>query len=249
MKRLTEKEKETIVDLIKEGKSINEISRIMDKAKSTIYYHYKKNFGKKQKEVKFNFNDEELGEFLGIFAGDGCSINYPETYKYKITVSTGLYEKIYHEYLINFCTKIFDKKPQSFTAGGNVCILQYLSKPIYCLLRRFLFWENKKTYTIKLREEKAFSTMLLVGFIRGLFDTDGCFYKPKMRINLGTVSKELFLQMRSILEVLGYNPSHYVRKPTENEAKFYELALHGQESKKFIKMIKPRNKNKIAPVM
>ena len=64
--------RQKIIKRINENVSINNISKELNLAKSTIYYHYKKIKGKKPKEIEFNFRSEkEIGEFLGIFSGDG----------------------------------------------------------------------------------------------------------------------------------------------------------------------------------
>lgn len=72
MKRLSKDEILRINNLIKEGKSLNHISSLTNKNKSTLYHHYKKLMGKKNKDIELNFSDDDfIGELIGLFVGDG----------------------------------------------------------------------------------------------------------------------------------------------------------------------------------
>ena len=62
-----------IKSLAKNGESVNTIKEKLEIPKSTVYYHFKKEVGQKQKEkaLKIPENPEIQGEICGIFAGDG----------------------------------------------------------------------------------------------------------------------------------------------------------------------------------
>ena len=113
MARLTNSEKETIINLINNNVSINNISGITNKAKSTIYHHYLKLKGRKCVIPKFNFSENELGEFIGMFAGDGSFFFDKNLYKYNIKIFTGFQDKNYKEEQIVFLNKIFNKTGKS----------------------------------------------------------------------------------------------------------------------------------------
>ena len=244
MARLTKIEKEKILGLIDDGASINRISRLTKKAKSTIYYHYKKLKGKKFKVPEFDFSDNELGEFMGIFAGDGGFFFEPKRYKYVIKIHTGFIDKRYNEKLIVLFSSIFNKKPHNYVRSNcHVYELTYQSRDIYNLIKAYLDWEGTKTYSIRLKTTNN-SKLFNIGFLRGLFDTDGSYYLPKLRLSYGTVSKELSLQVFQMIKSLGFKPNYNISNP-KNRARFYSVILHGEDTNEFINLIKPRNFDKI----
>ena len=243
MIRLTEQEKNQINILINKNISLNNISKITNKSKSTLYHHYAKIKGRKFSKIKFNYTDEELGEFLGIFTGDGGFYFDKARYKYIIRIYTGLLDKDYNNDLIKFFNKIFDKKPHNYIKfKDNVCILTYHSKDIYLLLKKFLDWNGTKTYSINIKEPNNYSKDFYIGFLRGLFDTDGNFYRPKNRVSYGTVSSKLAFQVNEIMNSLGFYPSLYINK----KEGFYTLNLHGKPAINFLESVQPRNKRKIS---
>ncbi len=62
---------EEIVRLIKNNNSIPKISKKLNVSKSTVHHHYKKIKGPKYKKTVIPKEDSILGEFLGVFSGDG----------------------------------------------------------------------------------------------------------------------------------------------------------------------------------
>ena len=77
-----------IYNMLNEGRSLNRISRQLSLNKSTVYYHYRKIFGKKTKDVNIAYvSDNKIGEFVGAFAGDGCYFK-GKNYHYTITCDT-----------------------------------------------------------------------------------------------------------------------------------------------------------------
>lgn len=237
-----------VIDLINKGESINKIRKITGRAKSTIYYHYKKIKGKKYKEIKFNFkNNEELGEFLGIFSGDG-SFNLGKNYHYKIKIHIGYYEKPYANYLKKKFIEWFDKKPQEYYTNYNgkksKIELVYDSKQLYLFLRRYLSWTGKKAYTIKLKKLNIKDKEFNLGFVRGLIDTDGNYYAPKRRLSYATTSRELINQVFRIFKHnIKIDPKFYLYKKSKR-SDLYTLSVHGVEAKKSIELVKPKNINK-----
>ena len=224
-----------VIDLIKNGLSINEIISKTGGNKSSIYYHYKKIRGKKFASVNIsNLNSMDLGEFLGIFAGD--------LYQYKIRIYSGYYEKEYWTYLKNFFTRIFVKSPRSYVyLKGNVVITEYYSKDIYNLIRKYLVWGTNKTKSIRLKKLGSYDVEFLIGFLRGLFDTDGGINNAKNKTAFGTSSKFLAYQIKHILEVLELNPGFYKYKNKD----FWYIDLYGQRTDKFMRLVKPNNPNKV----
>ncbi|MSS74936.1 hypothetical protein EXS73_01860 [Candidatus Pacearchaeota archaeon] len=240
---------ETILSLLKNGTSLNKVSSITKLNKSTLYFHYKKLFGKKNKPFVFLFkNKEERGEFLGIFAGDGSFYLDKKTSHYTISIATGHYEKEYAEFLKKAFFDWFNKRPMIYTSqykGKPSCIrTSYYSKELYLFIKEYLTWSGKKSYNICLKEldltEKDFNR----GFLRGLIDTDGSCYIPKNRVSFSTISKKLAEQASAIMESLtNSKPKVYIIKGI-NEATLYTVTFHGQPARELIAIIKPHNQNR-----
>ncbi|QKQ98820.1 hypothetical protein GKQ38_04835 [Candidatus Nanohaloarchaea archaeon] len=62
-----------IKSLAVQGDSVNSIKERLDLPKSTVYYHFRKEAGQKQKENSLQIpkDEEVIGELCRIFAGDG----------------------------------------------------------------------------------------------------------------------------------------------------------------------------------
>ncbi|MFQ6056962.1 MAG: LAGLIDADG family homing endonuclease, partial [Methanosarcinales archaeon] len=232
-----------VIELIQRGVSINNISKQTGFAKSTIYHHYKKIKGKRFKEIKLNFkNENELGEFLGIFSGDGY-FRKDKNYHYTTRIYTGYYESDYVEYLKRKLHIWFNKKPQIFHVKYenriSCVVFSYDSKKIYLLLKKYLDWEGKKAYTIKLKKLDLNNKEFNIGFLRGLIDTDGNFYAPKRRISFAAVSDNLIRQVNKIIvNNCNLQPKYFELKKN-GRANLHTLSLHGKHAKSLIKQIKP----------
>lgn len=231
------------IQMIKNGISLNKINKKTGIGKSSLYYHYQKINGKKYKNVIIgDFNNEDLGEFIGIFAGDGNFYFDKIRYQYKIRISTGLYELGYRKYIKFFLNKLFKKKPRTYIYNkSNVEINEYYSKDIYKLIIKYLNWDKNKTKTVRIRNFKNMDDKFLSGFIRGIFDTDGGIYKPKKKVAFGTSSRLLAIQIKNILQKFDMKPGFYKYKNKD----FWYIDLYGKRSERFMGIIKPNNPNKV----
>lgn len=239
---------ENTLSLIRQGVSLNKISKLTGLGKSTLYFHYKKIKGKKYSPIHINFvNKRDLGEFLGIFSGDG-SFYKNNTYHYLIRVYTGYYEKQYADYLKKIFLNWFGKKPNiyiSYFKGKKSSISTcYSSKELYLLIRTYLSWEGKKTYSVRLKKLDLNDREFNLGFIKGLIDTDGSFYAPKRRLSFSSVSKNLVSQVFSLIEFILKEPPNLNVTRKKGYHDLYTLTLHGEKAKKLINLIKPSNINK-----
>ncbi len=239
---------EKILQMIKKGVSLNKISKITGLGKSTLYFHYKKINGRKIPLIKINFlKKDELGEFLGIFSGDGCFSMRPN-YHYIIRIYIGYYEKHYAECLKIKFNEWFSKSPNIYTTyyrgKKSMITLYYSSKEIYNLIKNYLDWEDKKSYTIRLKNLDLNNIKFNLGFIRGLIDTDGSYYAPKRRVSFSTVSEKLSQQVMTIIEnLIKVKPKCYILHP-KGEHELYTITLHGKNAEDLINIIKPRNVSK-----
>lgn len=230
-----------IRDKTTNGESLNKISEELGIGKTTVYYYFRKIKGKTIKPISLNFNSlDEMGEILGIFAGDG-HFQLDKNYTYTIRIYLGFDEMEYANDLVGLFSKCFGKKPM-MRREHSVIILTYTSKDIYKFLKEYLQWGSNKTYSIRLKNLNHDKNFLL-GFIRGLIDTDGGVYKPKHRVQYGTISLLLARQVSEILDGLNLKYNFYpcIDKRGGNRHTMYHIHLHGENARNLLKLIKPRN--------
>jgi len=242
--RLTNKEIKQIFRLTQKGHSLNKITKILEKNKTTVYYHFRKIRGKTSKPIKIINQDEELiGEFIGLFAGDGY-IHVNKIYQYKTYLHFNITEEEFVKNLIdNVLIKLFGKKPMRFIQGNrlNIC---YYSKNIHILISQYLTWNknSRKTYSIRLKG-KDYSKKFIIGFLRGSLDSDGYFTRKNIRF--ASVSRKLITNISDFLNKLNIDHSiHIYKEKRKNRKDMYQVYVFRPEHKKFIKRINPRNKVK-----
>ena len=210
MNRLSPSERGTILARYAEGKSLREISTELGKRKSTIYYHTRKHFGRKILPLTIKDTPTaELGEFLGIFASDGCFYIDTKRSHYTMIVTLSRYQLEYARLIGAMSWHIFGRKARLELKEKTVRII-LMGKRILPFLKRYLWWRGRRSHNIRLtcyslRMNRAF----LRGIVRGLVAGDGGVYIPKRRIAFGVVSKRLAEQYADILMRLGIKSNLY----------------------------------------
>jgi len=241
MRRLTPKEKKKIHRLLTEGKSLYFISRKLNLGKTTVYYHTRKIIGRKIKLIKVNeADDEKIGEFLGMFAGDGHYFRDKVNHKYIIRLSIGISESEIKDYYSNIITFVFGKSPRIYEQK-SVYIIEISSKEVVNFIKKYLKWiDGFKTQTIKLIGDiDNYSIGFIKGFLRGLIDSDGYVRKERQEIYFGTVSKCLLENFTSGLKKFNFKFKVYEQKQPTGSKIFYKVRLSGDEVINFCRMIKP----------
>ncbi len=240
-KIFTDNEKFFLYELIVQGKSLNQITGIMGRSKSTIYYHFKKIKGRSFYPVNVCLDNLELvGEFMGLFAGDGSFYKMPN-YKYNVRLHFNTKEVDYVKNLIQeVLFKLFNKKPRIYTQNNGLN-LSYYSRDIYKFITQFLYWDmlEAKTYSVKLRN-KNHSVIFMIGFIRGSLDSDG--HLSPNKIVFSTVSTGLKDDISRCLDSLKF--SHTIRlykDKRQNRKAIYHISLFKKDFSRFYSIIKPRN--------
>ena len=227
--------------MTKHGKSINEVAGVIGVRKGKVYYHSKKIRGRVINPIKLISNDEELiGEFIGLFAGDGC-VNVTKDYKHRIFLYFNIKDKLYVDNLIDdVLMKLFGKKPMSWR-DENRLNLYYYSRSIHDLIRKYLTWDRsqRKTYSIRLYEQ-IYSKNFMVGFLRGCLDSDG--HLSKNKITFATVSVGLADNMTNFLTILGISYHlHLYKEKRINRRDIFHVNIPRDHYNKFLNTIKPRN--------
>ncbi len=229
MRRLTKKERSQIIKLYQSGKSLSQISKLFNRKKNVIYYHTRKRFGRKFKQINFKADSlEDLGEFLGAFIGDG-GFYKDKDFRYKITFYLSIQEMGYAQKLSRIIKRLFGKKPNVWVyKKGNVIQVKIMGKQIQDKIKEYLSWSGEKCYTIHLKSKLLESPdhNLLRGIIRGELATDGSVYPPKNRVTLGTSSKLLSDQNSNILKMFKINSFVY-KTISKGHKAFYHMHITG----------------------
>lgn len=195
--------KKNILDAFKQNKSLNKVSKQYKINKTTAFYWYKKLGKVKIIKVKINKKDEQLiGEFVGIFAGDG-NYHRDNSYNHNITIHITGNDQKYINHVILVMTKLFSKKPHVYRTKSNMVLVRITSKDVYLFLKTFLEWRGKKSHSVYLKNNiEDYSQEFLKSFLRGLFDTDGLIRRSIPRFVFGTVSRKLSNNVEKILATL-----------------------------------------------
>ncbi len=246
MKRMYKEEIEFIIKLIHQGKSLNKISKITGKSKSTIYYYYNKINGITIKKISLkNLDNEFLGEFLGIFAGDGNFYFNKKGYKYLIRLFFNSKEEKYAKEIKEILSKSFLKEPNlRKEKNQNLITVEYRSKILINFIKKYLKWDptKKKGESVCLIKSQ-FPKNFKIGFIRGSLDSDG--HLSENKISFASISEKLIENIEIFLQELGFKNFHkssYLDK-RGNRKRMYYININKPDRENFLELIQPRNKN------
>jgi len=248
MKRLTKKEKLNISSMIKEGVSLNEISRITQRNKSTLYHYYKKISNKRLKDVEINKDNQMfIGELLGLFVGDGYCFHDKKGGHYSTRFFFNNSEKGYVNQIIKLFHENFNKKP-ALNRSLNVLVVRYYSKKLFNFLLNNTKWEVsrnklgyiKKSRTISLRNKK-FSKDFKKGFLRGFLDSDG--YLSNKKVVFSSASELIIKQTNQFLNDLSFEEHRlsFYKDKRPNRVGMWHLYIPKKEHLKLFRLVQPRN--------
>lgn len=248
MKLLTEKEKDYIISLMKKGKSLNYISKLTGRNKSTLYYHYKKIMGKKFKDIELNdIQDSFIGELMGLFVGDGNYFFDRRLWRHSVKFFFNITEKDYVDSLV----KLFKSNLKKYPHVGrekNVLIVRYYSKKLFTFIQYYVDWgisrdvlgRNKKSRTVFLKQ-RVYSNGFKKGFLRGFIDSDG--YISDKKICFSSSSGKIIEQTSNFLLDLGFKEfrTNFYKEKRKNRVGMWHLNFRKAERERFFEIIKPRN--------
>src|SRR3989344_8312573 len=104
--------------MLKADVPLYDIARQTGMYPSTLHYHYKKLYGLKLKKVNIHFpSQEEIGEFMGVFAGDGSFHHDKKRGHHNVRIHCGYYEKQYADAIFKKCVEWFEKVPKAYTSN------------------------------------------------------------------------------------------------------------------------------------
>lgn len=137
------------------------------------------------------------------------------------------------------------KKPNAFFyPKRNVYILTIGSKEIANLMKEYLFWENKKGNSVRLKTTNH-SKEFLKGFLRGFLDCDGYTYKKQRKVSMFCISEKMMKQIFSIVRDFGFEPEFYVYyDKRKNRKPLFFVNLLKKDATNFIEFVQPRNEKR-----
>jgi hypothetical protein len=234
--------KEDVLKSLKQNKSLNKISKEFSLNKTTIFYWYKKLGKSKITKINIKHDSQDLiGEFIGIFAGDG-SYNMDREYHHKVTIHLNSRDKKYIRHVKSVMRKLFSKNPHNLLSKkDNTTILKFNSKDVYLFVKDYLQWEGKKYHSVCLKHDlRKYSRKFLIGFLRGVFDTDGHINRKIPRANFATVSEALVKNVEEALTFsrLTYSSRRYVDK-RGNRKPLFLIEIRRSDLNRFFELIKP----------
>lgn len=243
----SETEIEKIRLMASKGKSVNAIKEKLEIPKSTVYYHFKKEVGQKQKRNQPEIPEDQdfRGELCGIFAGDGNFYHEKSNHKYRTTITLNINDDYWNK-LQDLLTEKLGKEPLTLKEPEFSRLrLRYESKILYKFFDKRLDWNKPdKTGSISLKQKK-YPEEFKKGFLRGLIDTDGHLDLNQKRLSFNTISKPLAETTESLLSQLDLeNKTYCFEDDRENCRDMYRTYVTGEEVEKFITKIKPRHPKK-----
>lgn len=216
--------------------------------------------------MSFKFSPE-LAEICGIHAGDGYLRN--DGQRAELDISGNIEEKDYYNlHVKELMNKVFGLNVQcKLFQSRNTYGFVIRHKEVIEFINSLGFpYGNKSTIVqVPNRILESKDEKIVAGFLRGLFDTDGCVHFWKRNsgkygefkkthhyypfIKFSTVSKELNNQVKTLLEVLGFGKiGLYIYKPKKlNENTRYVLTIYGpNKTNKFFEIIGSKNQVKLS---
>ncbi len=184
----------------------------------------------------------ELAEIIGIYVGDGY-LRYEGTRK-ELDISGGYEEKEYYDgHVIPLVNKTFNTSlTGKFFPSRSTYGFVIRDRSVLKIFKELGFPSGNKSTIIKIPDIIKYSNdkEIIVHFLRGYFDTDGCIcfrnrrggksysaYQQKYhyhpRIILASVSKPLVEDLRVILTQLGFTFNIFVK---ESKQKNWNTSFH-----------------------
>jgi len=207
------------------------------------------------KNIKLN---KEICELIGAFIGDGYFGTYGKKQNvYLVGVSGD--KKLDEDYLKNYLKPLIKKnfpftRPKLYYRNDeNTLMLRVHSKKLYNFFVKIGFKQGEKSHSVKIPKIILEKEEFMKSTVRGIFDTDGCFFldkrkvykKPYPRITLQLASIDLINQLE---KYLSKHFTLYVYKRNRDGCRNYVEIYGHKQLEKFLKQIgfsNPRHLNKI----
>lgn len=172
-------------------------------------------------------SDWDLGYMLGALTGDGC-LTLMDKYRQIILTAddSGLKDKWY-----DFCIKNCGRKPSS--SGGKRYRDYRISSKKMCLYLKSLGMKNSYSWEKQIPKFCLENKSAMLGFLSGVFDTDGS-YSNNGGLIFSMTAKTLLKQMQVALQSLGVYSNLTIRNKLNGKQKHivHNLYIPSHEMKK-----------------
>jgi len=176
-----------------------------------------KNNYKTRKPIKYPLPSEKFAEFIGIFLGDGSFRS-----RYQITISYNYKnEGKYAEYLRNLIIELFglDVAYLVREKHGSADLVITGSNLVDFLLHTLKLKDIREKNKFTLPQWIGKSNKYKIGFIRGMFDSEGCVYNHKyisnkkiynyIKIAITNYLNKIIVLLNNFLKETGFHPIVY----------------------------------------
>lgn len=194
--------------------------------------------------------NEKAAELIGAHVGDGTLYFSGKSVVWELRGS--IYEQEYYSHMAALIKNLLSTEVKPKYRGSNSYGIQTTNKIIIDFLTKNGFSQGSKVYTVRIPSQiKNSEKKIKAGFIRGLFDTDGCVYFGKNRtpyhyyprVEFGFASEDLVLDLSQLLKELGFRI--YCWK--NDECSYVGLAGFANLDK-WLALIKPSNKKHLVRI-
>lgn len=214
---------------------------------ASIVFHKKNktNFSTLKTISKPNYSSK-LAELLGIMFGDG------HLSQYQASVFIGIKSDIeYCPHIAALFEKLFDIKPtiKNREYAGTIDIYVSSKEAVKFLAKKGMPVGNKINNNLNIPMWIIKSEYFKKAFVRGLFDTDGCIYCDRHRVNgklyehlgwtITSYADSLIIDIIKILTSLGFSPTHtkkqhsiFLRKQSQIAEYFEKIGTNNPKHKK-----------------
>lgn len=164
----------------------------------------------KYQKPAFHLKDEEkIGEFIGLMAGDGGFSFYEKKRNYKIRLYIGVHQPALLIRAISLFADLFNLHPRVYDhtkrkRQHKFYSIEIESKPVFKFIQKFLKWgAGRRCKSISLNHQpEQHSRAFLRGFARGLVESDG--WISHAQVGFTSVSQALISDFCQTLGFLGY---------------------------------------------
>lgn len=185
-----------------------------------------------------------MAEIIGIHFGDGCMDI--KNHSYRITYAINFSEKYYANYIFSLFETVFGIKLKSYIRLNRNCIeLYYYSKLLCIYFNEFLEIPYSPKNNLLIPSFLKEDISLLIPFIKGVFDTDGCITTKKGKycypmIKLTTKHRDFADQLSESLKILGI--TNCISKKKDNCGRMgFDVVINGKMCSNFMNKIGSNN--------
>lgn len=193
----------------------------------------------------------ELAEILGIHFGDG-HLSYGHNFTYGLSYTFDSRKPEYPKHVMRLFKEVFNITPRmSKLRGKNAFEIEVFSKTLADFFHLLGAPKGKKS-DLRLPDFIRGSKTLLCPFLKGLFDTDGCFVTQRdvrpqrvyvyKQIRISTACTKFSREIKEALTSLG------IRAYICNKNPGYDVTVRYKPSyRRFLQLMRPEKKEKVGP--